>query len=80
MSTEPSPASVSKAARWGGYALSAAPSAMLLMSGVMKFSKSEQMVEGFNHLGWKPELATALGIVELVSLALYRPCKESCVS
>ena len=71
MSADAATHSVSKTARIVGYVLSAAPSAMLLLSGFMKFSGSEQAVEGFNHLGWKPEAATALGVVELLSLALY---------
>lgn len=71
MTTDVAVPAIPKAARIAGYVVSLAPSAMLLMSGVMKFSKSDQLVEGFNHLGWKPEAAMALGIVELVSLALY---------
>ena len=44
---------------------------MLLMSGVMKFLKPTEVVEGFAKLGWPDNLAQGLGVVELVCTALY---------
>jgi uncharacterized membrane protein YphA (DoxX/SURF4 family) len=71
MQTSDSMAPVSKAALWTGRVLSAVPVALLVMSGVMKFTKSPELVEGFTHLGWPENLAIALGILELTCTVLY---------
>jgi hypothetical protein len=42
---------------------------MLVMSGVMKLMKHPDVVKGFAE--WPPNVATPIGIVELVSTALY---------
>jgi hypothetical protein len=60
-----------KAALWTGRVLSALPVLMLLMSGVMKFMKNAQAVEGFKHLGWSEHMAVTLGIIELSCTILY---------
>ena len=44
---------------------------MLTLSGVMKFLRPPELVEGFEKLGWPLELAFALGCIELASVALY---------
>lgn len=56
---------------WLGVVFSTLPVLMLLMSAVMKFVKSVDVVKGFEHLGWPDALAVPLGIVELVSTVLY---------
>jgi hypothetical protein len=61
----------SKAMLWAGYIVSLAPVAMLLLSAAMKFSGSEQVVQGFKDLGWPDNLALTLGVVELASTILY---------
>lgn len=71
MPTETQAAPNSKAMLWAGRILSAIPIAMLLMSGVMKLTKSAQVSESFAHLGWPDRLATGLGIVEIVCTVLY---------
>jgi hypothetical protein len=44
---------------------------MLLMSAVMKFVKSKDVIEGFEHLGWNESMALGLGILELSCAVLY---------
>jgi hypothetical protein len=61
----------SKAMLWAGYIVSLAPVAMLLLSAGMKFSGSEQVIQGFKDLGWPDNLALTLGVVELASTILY---------
>jgi hypothetical protein len=56
----------SKAMRWAGYVVSAAPVLMLVMSAVSKFMKPAEVVKGFSDLGWPLSLAVPLGILELV--------------
>lgn len=56
---------------WAGWVLSVVPALMLVMSGVMKVTKSEAVVKGFADMGWPESVAVGLGIVELVSTALY---------
>jgi hypothetical protein len=60
---------ISKAARWTGYVLSTLPVLMLLMGGVMKVMRTEQVVQGFAD--WPPGSAVAIGVIELVCTALY---------
>jgi len=50
----------SKAMIWIGWVLSALPSLMLLPSGSMKVVKPEEVVKGFEHLGYPEHLALAL--------------------
>lgn len=60
----------SKAAFWIGSALTALPAALLLFSGVTKLTRSQQVIDGFAHLGWPDRLAVPLGIVEIASTLL----------
>lgn len=62
---------VSKAMIWIGWLLSALPSLMLLFSGGMKLVKPEDVVKGFEHLGYPEHLALALGIVEIGCTLVY---------
>src|SRR5262245_30891073 len=71
MQTETNTASVSRRMFWAGWIISILPVLMLLMSGIMKFLKPPEVVEGFVHLGWPERLSLGLGIVELVSAAIY---------
>jgi len=64
-------APVSKWQFWAGWLLSAAPALMLLASGGSKLLKPAAVVEGFTHLGYQPDLALPLGVVEIVSTVLY---------
>src|SRR6187431_1578429 len=61
----------SKALYWTGWVMSALPSAMLIFSGVMKLTPSEQLTEGFTHLGYDPGIAMGLGIVEIACTVIY---------
>lgn len=61
----------SPATVWAGRILSGLPALMLLMSGVMKLMKSPELVDGFGKLGWPPDLATPLGILEIAVTVVY---------
>ena len=51
--------------------LSAVPAGMVLMAGGMKLAQGPGLAEGFTHMGWRPEVATSLGVLEVVCVALY---------
>ena len=69
--TDVTTASVSNKMLWAGRITSALPVLMLLMSAVMKFVQSEDVLKGFTSLGWPTDLAIALGIVELTCTLIY---------
>ena len=71
MQTEPETAGGSKKMYWAGWILSALPSALLIFSGGMKLAQSSTIVEGFTHLGYDPNLAVGLGIVEVGCTIIY---------
>jgi len=56
---------------WTGRVISGVVVAMMTLSGVMKFTGSKELVDGFTHLGWPDKLAVAIGTAELVSTLLY---------
>lgn len=56
---------------WVGWVLSVLPAPLLVMSAISKFTLPADVVSGFGELGWKTDIAMALGIVELGSLVLY---------
>ncbi len=62
---------VSKGSRWTGSILSALPALLFLFSGGMKFTQTQQVLEGFTHLGLPERLAVPLGIVEVASTIIY---------
>ncbi len=65
------PVTPSKGILWTGRIMSTLPVLMLLFSAAMKFSGSPDLVKGFEHLGWKIQLAPNLGVLELVCTLLY---------
>jgi uncharacterized membrane protein YphA (DoxX/SURF4 family) len=71
MASDTKPAVASKVLFWIGWVLTVLPVPLLVMSAVMKFVKSPDVVEGFKHLEWPENLALALGIVELACTILY---------
>src|SRR5580692_11681341 len=71
MPTNSHSATVSKKALWAGWILSALPVLMLLLSAVMKLAKPPPVVQGFGQLGIDLTRASALGILELLCLAVY---------
>ena len=64
-------AAVSKKMLWTGWILSALPALLLLMSGVMKVTKSSQVVEGFVKMGYSAGHAIPIGLAELACTLLY---------
>ncbi|MEI8090490.1 MAG: DoxX family protein [Opitutaceae bacterium] len=61
----------SKSTLWIGRIMSTLPVLMLLFSSAMKFSGSPDLAKGFEHLGWKIQLAPSLGVLELICTVLY---------
>jgi hypothetical protein len=71
MSAEPATTPVSNKLIWAGWIVSVLPVLMLVMSGVMKLLKPPEVVDGFAKLGYDPNLALGLAIVELGCTAIY---------
>ena len=69
MSSEPAP--VSNKLLWVGWIVSVLPVLMLVMSGVMKLLKPPDVIDGFTKLGYDPDLALGLAVVELGCTAIY---------
>lgn len=63
--------SPSKKALWFGWILCVLPVLVLLFSGTMKLLKSPDVVKGFEHLGYPPDLARPIGIVEVACALIY---------
>lgn len=69
--TQTQSTSGSKALIWTGRVLSTLVVLLLTMSAVMKFMKPPEVTEGFTKLGYSPDLAIPIGIVEVVSTLIY---------
>jgi hypothetical protein len=54
-----------------GWVLTLAPSALLVMSGVMKLMASEQVTKGFADQGFPQGVHIPIGVAELASTAIY---------
>jgi len=64
-------AAPSKAMYWTGWAISALPVLMLLVSAAMKFAKPAPVVEGMLKHGYSEDVILGLGVVELACTVLY---------
>jgi uncharacterized membrane protein YphA (DoxX/SURF4 family) len=71
MDLNSTPVTPSKGILWTGRLMSTLPVLILLFSATMKFSGSPDLAKGFEHLGWKIQLAPSLGVLELVCTVLY---------
>lgn len=69
MDSTPQPSPVSNKNLWIGRLVSAAPVLMLVMSGVMKIARTEDVVKGFAD--WPAGSAVMIGIVELACTIIY---------
>jgi hypothetical protein len=67
----PAPVQTSRAMLWTGRVLTAVISALLLMGASMAILRVPQAVEGTVQLGYPAAVVFPLGLVQLVSLALY---------
>ena len=56
---------------WGGRIMSAAPIAMMTMSGVMKIAQPPMVLEGFATYGYAEQDILPIAIVELACVVLY---------
>src|SRR5690349_18483754 len=59
-----------KVKRIASIVLMALPSAMIVMSGIMKITHAEKMVEGLTKGGFGPYISM-FGIIELISVGLF---------
>jgi uncharacterized membrane protein YphA (DoxX/SURF4 family) len=71
MQTEVQFTQVSKKMFWAGRVVSAIPVLILVMSGIMKFVKPPALIDEMSQMGWDMNMATGLGILELVCTVLY---------
>jgi DoxX-like family len=73
MPSDTQTAFVSKKSLWTGRIMSGLVIAFLAFDVVIKFVKPAPppVLEVFAHLGWSPSLAPVLGVILLVSTALY---------
>lgn len=60
-----------KAMRWEGWILSVLPAPMLVMGAVMSFLMPPDVEKNMQAMGWSASVAPIIGILNLVSLALY---------
>ena len=58
-------ASASTKMVWAGRVVSALPALMLVFSAVLKLASPQGVTETFSKLGWNPNMAFGLGILEL---------------
>jgi len=56
---------------WCGRVMSAVPVLMLVMSGVMKLAKTQQVVDGFVHFGFPLGMIAGLGVLEILCTVVY---------
>ena len=70
---------ISKTRKIIGYTLSIIASLMLLMAGIAKIMKSEEMVKNFSHIPNFGDKVQLVGAIILVCLALYWIPKTSSV-
>ena len=71
MQADGPPAAPSKAMYWTGWAISALPVLMLLVSAAMKFAKPAPVMEGMAKHGYSEDVIFGLGVVELACTVLY---------
>ena len=71
MSTTDQSPPPSKAMLWTGRIISIVPCLLLIMSAVMKLTRSAAAIKGFGELGWPVSMALPLGILELSCVVLY---------
>ena len=69
--TDVSAAQASKGMRWASYVATVLPVLFLLFSASGKFLKPEGMEPNVEHLGWRMDQMTMLGIVELACVIIY---------
>jgi hypothetical protein len=56
---------------WTGRVLSAIPVLLMIMSGAMKLTHAQQVVEGFEKFGYPATALTPIGVAELTCVVVY---------
>lgn len=62
---------------WAGWVLAVVPSGLLIFSGVMKLTRSPEVLKGFADVGWPERLAVPLGVTELLCTLIFLIPKTS---
>ena len=70
-SAAPIASPASTAVIWTGRVVSLIPTLLLVMGGVMKVMQNPMVTDGLVKAGYDPNVAFGLGVVELISAALY---------
>ena len=71
MDSDTGTAPVSKKALWAGRIISGLVGLLLLVSGVAKFMKPIEVVDGFLRLGYPEKLSIVIGIIEVACTIVY---------
>ena len=66
-----STATVSKAALWTGWVMTAVPALLILLGSVMKLMKTASVYEGFARAGLPERLIIPVGTIELFCVLIY---------
>lgn len=62
---------ISKGRMWAGWIITGLISAFMLLDAAMKLLKPKPVIDAFARTGWPTELSVTLGVILLVSTALY---------
>lgn len=62
---------ISKGRMWAGWIITGLISAFMLLDAAMKLAKPKPVIDAFARTGWPTELSVTLGVILLVSTALY---------
>lgn len=62
---------ISKGRMWAGWIITGLISAFMLLDAAMKLAKPRPVIDAFARTGWPAELSVTLGVILLVSTALY---------
>jgi hypothetical protein len=56
---------------WSGRVITTIPVLFLLFDGTIKLLRISPVLQSFAHLGYNPQVAVGIGILELICVALY---------
>ncbi len=61
----------SKGMMWAGWILTLLPVPMMLMGAIMSIRMPPDIAKNFEAMGWKPDVALVIAVLNLGSLALF---------
>ncbi len=71
MSNDLQPAATSKGMLWAGWILTLLPVPLFVMGGIMSIRMPPEIQENFKAMGWQPNMALVVAVLNLGSLVLY---------